>query len=72
MRQTKFQLKDIQGMLSRDEMRKIMGGDDGAGGCLKSGSQCDQQDSKCCKGLICSGCSDTGYECSKASVVICD
>ena len=38
MQKAKFNFKDIKGMLSRDEMKKIKGGS--SGGCLKAGTSC--------------------------------
>ena len=56
--------------LTKDEQKKIIGGDeavdpidDGGGACRKSGETCSTN-KPCCSGLTCSGCTDTGYECS--------
>ncbi len=64
MKQSKISLENVQGKLSRSEMKNIMAGDAPVG--CKTSGVCKTQE-ECCEdqGYGCYGCSDTGYECGK-------
>lgn len=52
MKTTKMSLANIQGKLSRAEMKEIMAG---SGGCASSFEACGSNGKVCCSGLECDG-----------------
>jgi len=50
MQTKKMSLVNIQGKLSRTEMKQIMAGSGTVGHCWKSGAKCDPNGLKCCTG----------------------
>lgn len=57
MKKEQLRLSTMQKILSRDEMKKVMGGDTGDSdfgddACVKSGKLCNHND-KCCSGNKC-------------------
>ena len=63
MNTTKMSLANIQGKLSRTEMKNIMAGSGSGGGCKADGEFCDGAANQCCNkcGIITSG-PDRGKE----------
>jgi hypothetical protein len=54
MKTTKMSLANIQGKLSRTEMKNIMAGSGGGGNCQNHGDRCaTHEELNCCSGLIC-------------------
>lgn len=51
MKPKKMSLKEIQGVLSRDEMKKIMAGS--GQGCLGENENCDLNNPHCCPTYTC-------------------